>query len=863
MTDPSHLTPETGHNGTGHRTAAHPDAGHPDAAHPDAAHPDAGHIDAGHNGAGHPTGPLDAPLRAHPAGPVPPTGWGFAPDLRIAGWLTYIISWLAASASMAVLPQRLGRTVFLALVCSMMAAGLAGIRRYRPDSRRAWQLVAAGGFAVALGFFGRTAYELRTGSPPAMPSLLDLPFAAAYPLFAAGLWALVPRPKRERNGDLLDLTIVTGTLAGLYWVFVVVPMLANPELSRSLLLTGLGYAIGNTVVLAGIVRALIHARLRTPALLLLVAGLVAMLVADSLFLRHLATSDPLPGVVTAVCWSLAYLLIGAAALHPSMAARYDRITAPDQVLTTRRLVAFALLSTLAPAEFGYLGITHRSTLSIVVLALVTGLVTVLGLVRTGQLAGVARRRTERLDEAAAVLGATRREGAALARQLTRRAAYDPLTGLPNRATLLERLETTLSQPGDDGTHALVLVGLDGYSDINDAYGRSVGDELLLDVVSRLRTRVTGGEMLARVDGDQFAMLQEHVGAEQAYAFANQLLVLLRDPYRVNRHEIYVTASIGVRAIGAGTTTPVTAMRDTELALAAAKDRGRDQVVAFQQPLRIARRNQARLAAQLRRALAADEFTLNYQPVVELATGRISSVEALLRWQPTGGRPVPPDDFIPVAEESGQIVPIGDWVINEACATAREWYPRYGLSVAVNVSGRQLTEPDFTDKLFAVMAANDLPGAALSVEITETVLVATTSAEIDLVTGQLARLRKHGIRIAIDDFGTGYSSLSYLRHLPADVLKIDRSFTSVTGTADPAIGYHRTFTRTIVQLGDSLGLTTVAEGIETPEQAEALRAMGCRYGQGFYFARPMSATDLDRMLAAELDRMLGAPRAQVA
>jgi EAL domain-containing protein (putative c-di-GMP-specific phosphodiesterase class I) len=249
----------------------------------------------------------------------------------------------------------------------------------------------------------------------------------------------------------------------------------------------------------------------------------------------------------------------------------------------------------------------------------------------------------------------------------------------------------------------------------------------------------------------------------------------------------------------------------------------------------------------------EEFTVHYQPVVDLTSGRVTAVEALLRWSPAG-TPIPPDEFIPVAEQAGLIVQIGSWVLRRACRDVARWYEQYGIAVTVNVSGRQLREADFVDTVVAALTDADLPGSALVLEITETVLVASTTDATEDVSAQLTALREVGVRIAVDDFGTGYSSLAYLRHLPVDILKIDRAFTTEATGAE--LTDEIAFTRAILELGSSLRLQAIAEAVETPEQAQRLRQLHCPLAQGYHFSRPLPADDLDRVLAAG-DAMLDA------
>jgi EAL domain-containing protein (putative c-di-GMP-specific phosphodiesterase class I) len=307
---------------------------------------------------------------------------------------------------------------------------------------------------------------------------------------------------------------------------------------------------------------------------------------------------------------------------------------------------------------------------------------------------------------------------------------------------------------------------------------------------------------------------------------------------VDGHDLYLTTSVGLLA-SAVSMAPADALRDADLALYAAKEAGKNQIVQFDHGLRAARLDQARLVEGLHRALAGGEFALQYQPVMDLTSGTMYAVEALLRWNPPGRPTVPPDQFIPVAEEIGLIVPIGTWVLERALHDAAPWHHSHGLAITVNVSGRQLRDRTFVDVVRRALAASGLPAHALVLEITETVLVTAATADAGTVVGQLKALRAMGVRVAIDDFGTGYSSLSYLRDLPVDVLKIDRSFTST--------GEDLTFTRAILELSTTLSLQTVAEGVETPEQAQQLAAMNCPLAQGFHFSRPVNATGVVDLL----------------
>ncbi|WP_433050801.1 putative bifunctional diguanylate cyclase/phosphodiesterase [Dactylosporangium sp. CS-033363] len=431
----------------------------------------------------------------------------------------------------------------------------------------------------------------------------------------------------------------------------------------------------------------------------------------------------------------------------------------------------------------------------------------------------------------------RRRG--LERALRERATTDPVTGLANRALLTAVLDGRGPVRGPDLT--LMLLDLDGFQAINDELGHAAGDALLLEVARRLRSALPKADLLARLGDDEFAAVWR--GAAPSGA-AERALARLRPGYRLEERTVYLTGSAGL-VVADGRRSSAEVLRDAGLALQAAKDGGRDRIVRFEAGLRTAADRQRELAAGLRRALREGELEVYYQPVVRLADGRITAVEALLRWFPPGAEAIPPGVFIPVAEATGLIVPLGWWVLERACAQAREWHERSGISVTVNVAAHQLREPDFVDRVRAALTAGGLPASALVLEVTESTLVADAES-----TARLDTLRADGVRVAIDDFGTGYSSLAYLVHLPVDVLKIDRTFL--------ATAVDTTLMRAILQLAGGLSLQTVAEGVETEDQAATLRALGCEHAQGFLFSRPVPPVEIAPLLSGRLE--LGAARA---
>ena len=429
-------------------------------------------------------------------------------------------------------------------------------------------------------------------------------------------------------------------------------------------------------------------------------------------------------------------------------------------------------------------------------------------------------------------------------ELAHQAFHDSLTGLANRALFFDHAEQALRRAGRSGSPPIVLcLDLDGFKDVNDSAGHLAGDELLRTIAGRLLGVVRAGDTVARLGGDEFAVLldETHGGLPEAAALAQRLLDVISDPMDLGGHRVTVAASIGI-VVAEADATPLSLFRDADIAMYRAKAAGRAQWVVFDPGMRAAALERIELERELGNALTAGQLRLVYQPVVDLRTERIAGFEALLRWQhPTLGA-VAPDRFVPVAESSGAIVPIGRWVLAEATRTAAHWqraHPDRPLSMAVNVSARQLAGGTLLRHVSEALSESGLPASALVLEVTETALVTDANA----VAERLAELRALGVRLALDDFGTGYSSLSYLRQFDVDVLKIDRSFVDLLdGSPEDAAIVHG-----LIQLGRTLRLEIVAEGVETTAQRDRLRAEHCDLAQGYLFARPLEAADAELLI----------------
>ena len=430
-------------------------------------------------------------------------------------------------------------------------------------------------------------------------------------------------------------------------------------------------------------------------------------------------------------------------------------------------------------------------------------------------------------------------------QLRHQALHDPLTGLANRALFADRLEHALERHRRRGQGvAVLLIDLDDFKTINDGLGHGVGDQLLTVVAERLRQKAHPGDTVARMGGDEFAvLLEEPVSAGPPRALARRLLATLREPIEIGDRTVAIHASIGIAWNGASRTRASDLVRDADVAMYAAKRSGKDRFEVFEHGMHEAALTRLELTNDLDRALAAGELVLHYQPVVDLRDGQVMSVEALARWNHPSRGLLLPQSFIGLAEETGQIVALGHWVVDEACRQAAEWGHALGhdVPVAVNLSVRELQDREVVAHVRAALTRHRTPPGLLTVEVTESAWL----EELEQSDRALRELRDLGVHLAIDDFGTGYSSLGYLRRFPFDALKIDRSFVSALDGKSEGVP----LVRSIIDLGNQLGRSVVAEGIERPDQLATLLGLGCRYGQGWLLAPALPAEELDGLLVA--------------
>ena len=438
-------------------------------------------------------------------------------------------------------------------------------------------------------------------------------------------------------------------------------------------------------------------------------------------------------------------------------------------------------------------------------------------------------------------------------QLVREAFRDALTGLPNRALFMDRLSHALTRAERCGSNLAVLfLDLDRFKILNETLGPEVGDRLLREVAERITACLRPEDTVARLGGDEFGLLLEDtVELAAATAVAERVSAEIQRPFVVDGRDILISASIGIALTRGGSMQPEEVLHNADLAMYQAKAEGRARYELYQPGLSVSTRERLDLQSDLRTAGARQELSLRYQPVVTLASVRAVEVEALIRWDHRRRGALLPADFIALSEESGLMVPMGQWVLREACRQARAWQRDLPLIVGVNLSASQFERDALPDEIAQILRETELDSSRLQLEISEAVLMRDDPKMFD----RLDALKKIGVRLAIDDFGTGYASLSYLKRLPVDCLKIDRSLIKGVGfdNEDTAI------IRAVVTLARSLGITVTAEGVETTEQLSQLRELSCEQGQGYYFARPVSADRLPELLASlDADDRRGSP-----
>jgi diguanylate cyclase (GGDEF)-like protein len=670
------------------------------------------------------------------------------------------------------------------------------------ESRLSRRLVLAG----AVGFYGWSAAVYGfdgAAAAKAFPSVYDSGLIVFYGLAMVTVVQFIRTYMTGTPRAIWLDAVALAASASAVGAAVLLPSLgAHPSLGQ---IGQLLYVLGDLTLLAFVFAAWgLSGWRRVPTMASFSAGALALALADGAFVVTGAHTPPLLSVIV---WPAAMLLVATATFweprpQPAVVSSWAKIGVPTTAAGAAIVVASVTHSDLAQ---GF----AMTALTLVVFRLIENL----------------------------------RENSRLIATVSAAAVSDSLTGLANRQLLLDRLAAAMSgRSTPDELLAVLFLDLDDFKLVNDTLGHSIGDEVLGIVAQRLLGVLRGGraDTVARLGGDEFVVLIECLrDPADAARVAERILDALRAPIAVQGHDIVVDTSVGVTIVyGDDPRTPVEILRDADTAMYAAKDAGKGGLRVFADEMHTAMVERVQLTAEIRTALARNEFRLLFQPQIDLETGEVKGVEALVRWEHPRRGLLTPDKFIPVAEVTGVITALDDWVLGAACRQARLWRDAgHDVPVAINVSARRLAAGGLACEVDGALKGAGLPGASLEIEITESAAVEPDEATIDT----LERLRSQGVHVAIDDFGMGHSALSRLQAFPVDRLKIDRSFVAPLGDA---VEPRRTIAAAMLAMAESLALGVVAEGVETVAQWEALRALGCEVAQGFLFARPLPPADVE-------------------
>lgn len=755
------------------------------------------------------------------ASPLAPGTQGFR------RWLAYLSLGLVGIVAYYFLPRAgVAQAVVLVAInaSSAVFAGLTAART-RGQARVVWVSLCSAMVLSTSANVPYYAFPLLTGRPVPFPCPVDAFWLLTYPCFVVALVAMARQRRREdRGGDALDATILVVGGAALMWEFVIGPVVRASGLAALAHIVAVAYPAMDLLVFAMLVRLVVAISYKSGSMRLLLGSFVALLTADIVYALAVSGGTYKFGGPTDGLWMASYLLIGVAALHPA-ARRFSRTTSTrGQFISGGRLM-FLCGSVLAgPVVL----ITRPQDLVVVTCASATSFILVMA-----RLTGLNRRLLT------------------VSRELETRASTDSLTGLANRGFFRGQLALAVSEHDrGKGTLAVLFVDLDDFKDVNDSLGHAAGDELLRVAAARLGETVRPADLVARLGGDEFAVLLNGVHSpEAALLVAERAVAVLAAPVEIAGIRVHVGASVGL-AIHQDGSDPDSLMREADVAMYAAKGQGKNRVERFDPtPNDIVVEHHA-LKAEVAHAVQRGELVLDYQPIVDLSSGALNGVEALVRWQhPTRGL-LPPSAFIGLAEETGDIVAIGSWVLRTALIQMQDWQHRYGPSqlwLSVNVSIRQLEEDGFASLVREALHESGLEPRRLILEVTESVLANPDGGPA----ASLETMRHAGIRVALADFGTGDSSISYLRQLPVDVLKIDRSFVSGEQADQPGDGS----LEAIIGLAWRLRLDVIPKGIETSNQLARLQTLGCQLGQGFLMSRPVSAAIIDGYLSPAADRLV--------
>jgi diguanylate cyclase (GGDEF)-like protein len=686
------------------------------------------------------------------------------------------------------------------------AALLIAPRWYGVERRWPWTLLAAACLAFLVGALFRPWASVQHGALAFTADAFTIP---GYGLMFAGLAGFLRTRRGEKRHALIDGLIV-GVGAGLAAALLLSVPAAGVE-DRSAAISGLAflYPLFDVVLVLLVINLAFTTVVRGPSYLLLIASMVMLLAGDAAYAIIGRTGDLTGSRFLDLPFIFGFALIGASAAHPTLRDIGQVARLPVQGWSVHRLLLLG--PALAVPFVLTVLVAHDGLLDRLVLAVGGATMVTLLLVRA----------------VSAVQGF-----AAAQRRYEYQATHDHLTGLPNRALLLAEVGHLLHRSGDPLW--LYFLDLDGFKLVNDSWGHDAGDRVIVEVAQRLRATVPAGATLARVGGDEFVIAHPGTQAEAA-ALADAILGCVLAPLPAPAGGVVVAASVGIaKSVDGGRDTAESLLRDADTAMYQAKAEGRGRWIMFDPSMHDRVRERIDTELALRQALAGDQFRLAYQPIVALASGDLVGAEALIRWDHPQRGAIPPVAFIPVAEDSGLIGDVGRWVLHAALRQLAEWRHAGVVSedfwISINVSPRQLRDPHLPAEVADALIRYGVPGVSVTLEITESVMIDGS----DVTDQLLARLRSLGVRVVVDDFGTGFSALGYLRKHPVTGVKIDRSFVGGLGV-NPE---DEEIVRAVVAMSGALGLSMVAEGVQTPDQRDVLRALGVVHGQGWLWGRPV-------------------------
>jgi diguanylate cyclase (GGDEF)-like protein len=760
-------------------------------------------------------------------------------------WKFVLVAGLAAVGCYFALPSRNAQLIFGAAIglVSVLCI-LGGVLIHKPEDRTSWYLLAAGGFCFFASEGVWNLYKAVLDRPIQRPSAVDGVYLMGYVLTFVGVLRLSRNPNRSaRREDYADAAIVTIGALALMWHFAMGAEVHNPSLQPLALAVTVAYSVMDVVLIFVVFRALVFGLEVRPYQGIIAAALLDLFAGDFIYGVLVVHGEYRMGSPIDAFYLLQFVLMGVAALHPSVGRpvpiepkRVPNVYHRDWNGQGR--LPFVAFAGFIPAVILLVTSTLGLSVDVPFLAALSLAVTTLIYLRMMWLIGRITGQANELEVHARALEASHRQRDALETDLRHLAFHDELTGLANRALLHDRVEHALSSLHRSGrTVALCFGDLDGFKTVNDTMGHDIGDDVLRRASRLLSSIVRPGDTVARLGGDEFAVLMVDVEREEAAVdFGHRIVSVLRDAPDFEGQQVGLSISVGVAFAEPGKSTEQL-LSEADSAMYEAKEKGKNRVEVFESSMRSRMLERLEMTNGFRWALGRSEFFLQYQPIVSLSDRHLHGFEALVRWShPTLGL-LPPLQFIPMAEETGFIVPLGRWVLAEACEQLAAWCRESGeqLTLSVNLSRRQLTSQHLPDEVRTALALSGLDAHQLILEITESVLMEDPErAEL-----ALRDLREIGIRIAVDDFGTGYSSLSHLQRFPVDVLKIDKSFIDPLANSRPD---NSALVIAILGLARSLDLEVIAEGIEHESQLHRLVDLGCEMGQGFLMAHPLDRDD---------------------